>query len=66
MNRRDDCAENCFHTGFSDRAEYQSVFQREENSVWKQIEGKRGNAKYGVFTVCIAGGMGAAGLFEVV
>ncbi len=22
MNRRDDCAENCPHMGFSDRAEY--------------------------------------------
>ena len=29
------------------------------------LEGRRHKAKYGVVTMCIAGGMGAAGLFEI-
>ncbi len=44
MNRRDDWAEICLHTGFSDRAEYQCVFPSEENRVCKQRSAKGASA----------------------
>ncbi len=44
MNRRDDCAGHCPHKGFSDRAEYQGVFPREENPLCGQGASKGASA----------------------
>ena len=42
--------QNCFHRGFSDRAEYQRLFPREEDLLWRQrssdITSKRQEPKH--------------------
>ena len=40
MNRRDDCAETCSYKELSDRAEYHSVFPREEGFLCGQGSSK--------------------------